>query len=274
MNPAVAAAIIVGSVVAAVAVMLAVRRRAPEGGFFSDSDRASGVFGFLGAGFVILLGFVIFLSFGTYDHARSESEAEAIAVADQFAEAEVMPAAIRDRAQGELICYARSVAKSEWLTMADGQTSPLTNRWVVALEQTGVRLPDATSRQDAALKAWYEAANQREVGRRARLLVAQGEIPVLLWVLIGIAAALVIGYVFLYADPAERWLPQVVMAGGVTALVVASLLAVKVLASPFQNESGSITPVGMEYTLSLVKAELATEGRNLAVPCDMSGSPR
>lgn len=274
MNPYLAAAIIIVSVALAVAVMLAVRRRAPEGGFFSDSDRASGVFGFLGAGFVILLGFVIFLSFGTYDNARVQSEAEATAVADQFAEAEVMPTGVRDRAQGQLICYARSVIRSEWPAMASGMTSPFTDQWVVALEQTGVDLPDRTSRQDAALKAWYAAANERELGRRARLLVSQGEIPLLLWALIGIAALLVVGYVFLYADPVERWLPQVVMAGGVTALVVASLLAVKVLSSPFKNESGSITPVGMEYTLGILKAELAKEGRALPVPCTPTGAPR
>ena len=51
----------------AVAAMLFVRRRAPEGSFFSDGDRASGVFGVLATGFAIFAGFVIFLAFTTYD---------------------------------------------------------------------------------------------------------------------------------------------------------------------------------------------------------------
>src|SRR4029453_8015358 len=50
-------ALIVAAVVAAaVAAMLAVRRRAPEGSYFSDGDRASGVFGGLAPGFPLLLG--------------------------------------------------------------------------------------------------------------------------------------------------------------------------------------------------------------------------
>jgi hypothetical protein len=51
----------------AVATMLLVRRSAPEGSRFSDGDRASGVFGVLARGFSVLLGFVVFLAFESYD---------------------------------------------------------------------------------------------------------------------------------------------------------------------------------------------------------------
>ena len=40
------------------------------------------------------------------------------------------------------------------------------------------------------------------------------------------------------------------MMGGVTVLVVSSLLAVQVLAVPFSGESGSINPASMEYALA------------------------
>ena len=58
--------------------MLLVRRGAPEGSYFSDGDRASGVFGVLATGFSVLLGFIIFLAFDSYDESRSGAEAEAI----------------------------------------------------------------------------------------------------------------------------------------------------------------------------------------------------
>lgn len=53
--------IIVVSVAVTVATMLLVRRRAPVGGFFTDSDRAAGIFGVTGTGFAVFLAFVIFL---------------------------------------------------------------------------------------------------------------------------------------------------------------------------------------------------------------------
>ena len=62
-------ALVVLLVVTAVTVsgMLVVRRRAPDGSYFTDGDRASGVFGVLATGFSVLLGFLIFLAFSSYD---------------------------------------------------------------------------------------------------------------------------------------------------------------------------------------------------------------
>ncbi len=49
----------------AVTAMLLARRNTPDGSYFADGDRASGVFGVLAAGFSILLGFIIFLAFSS-----------------------------------------------------------------------------------------------------------------------------------------------------------------------------------------------------------------
>ena len=70
-----------GVTVVTVTAMQLVRRRAPEGSYFSDGDRASGVFGVLATGFSVLLGFIIFLAFTSYDQSRAGAEAEALVVA-------------------------------------------------------------------------------------------------------------------------------------------------------------------------------------------------
>ena len=84
MNLAIAILIVAGVTAVAIGAMLLVRRRAPEGSYFQDGDRASGVFGVLAAGFAIMLGFVIFLAFERYDAARSGAEQEALFVVQQF----------------------------------------------------------------------------------------------------------------------------------------------------------------------------------------------
>ena len=58
-NPLLAVGVLVVSVAVMVAIMLFARRHAPPGSRVGDSDRSSGVFGFLGAGFVILLYIVV-----------------------------------------------------------------------------------------------------------------------------------------------------------------------------------------------------------------------
>ena len=71
MNVLVGVLIICAVSAAAVTAMLLVRRGAPEGSYFADGDRAAGVFGVLATGFSVLLGFVVFLAFTSYDTARS-----------------------------------------------------------------------------------------------------------------------------------------------------------------------------------------------------------
>jgi hypothetical protein len=62
----------------AVAAMLLVRRDAPDGSYFNDGDRASGVFGVLATGLAVLLGFIVFLAFTSYDNSRVGAEAEGL----------------------------------------------------------------------------------------------------------------------------------------------------------------------------------------------------
>jgi FtsH-binding integral membrane protein len=78
MNVLWASVITVAVTAVAIACMLLVRRRAPEGSYFQDGDRAAGVFGVLATGYAVFAGFVIFLAFTTYDQSRNGAEAEAL----------------------------------------------------------------------------------------------------------------------------------------------------------------------------------------------------
>src|SRR6185295_5476841 len=104
----------------AIAAMLFVRRGAPEGSYFTDGDRASGVFGVLATAFAIFAGFVIFLAFTSYDQSRSGAESEALAVVQQYETAQFLPSNVRPLVAGQLVCYGRSVINQEWPAMREG----------------------------------------------------------------------------------------------------------------------------------------------------------
>src|SRR3954447_12738596 len=112
MNLAWATAIVVACASAAIAAILLVRRRAPDGSYFHDGDRASGVFGVLATGFSVLLGFIVFLAFESYDQSRSGAETEALIVGQQIETAQFLPGA-SSKLTGELVCYARDVVHGE-----------------------------------------------------------------------------------------------------------------------------------------------------------------
>lgn len=275
MNLFLATAIIIASVAAAVGAMLFLRRRAPEGGHFRDSDRASGVFGFVGAGFAIVLGFVVLLTFEGYSNAKAKAKAEdeATAVWEQYdTSALFQPKERRDRIQGELVCYARSVIGHEWPAMKSGERSAVTDGWIERLESEIPAAHIATISDSTAYQQWFEDTKARDDARRGRLLEAANVLPSLMWIMLIAGAGVVIGFTLLYADPLERALGQGMFAGGVTSLIVTSLLAVSLLASPFQNENGSIKPTGMQYTLQLMQDEAVRLGEPVIAPCDPAGA--
>ena len=118
-----------------VTAMLLVRRRAPEGSYFTDGDRASGVFGVLATGFSVLLGFIIFLAFGSYDASRSGAETEATIVAQQVQTAQFLPDFVRraDR-RADLL---RPVGRRARVGRAgSGTLGDRINPWGAAMYQT------------------------------------------------------------------------------------------------------------------------------------------
>src|SRR3954451_16267019 len=129
MNLVWAILIVVGVAAFAVAAMLLARRGAPAGSYFADGDRASGIFGVLATGFAVLIGFVVFLAFESFDTSRSGAEAEARVVVQEFETAQFLPAPVRPLLAGDLVCYARSVVHVEWPQMRSGTLNGLRSPW-------------------------------------------------------------------------------------------------------------------------------------------------
>src|SRR5690349_2432498 len=163
------AVIVAGTVVVTVGVFLLVRQRAPEGGYFSDGDRAAGVFGVLATGFAVLLGFIVFLAFTSYDAARAGAESEARIVAQQVETAQLMPPAVAPILTGELVCYARSVAGVQWQRMEDGTLGEELNPWGAALAKTLLTADPQTPAQQAAYGKWLDETSDREEARQDRI---------------------------------------------------------------------------------------------------------
>jgi hypothetical protein len=274
MNLLFAIAILATSVALAVAAMLLVRRRAPEGSFFTDGDRASGVFGVLATGFAIFAGFVIFLAFSSYDQSRSGAETEALLVAQQLETAQFLAPETRDRLAGQLVCYARSVVEQEWPAMEDGDLGNALNPWGVALFGTIHAAETSSPEQEAAFSKWLDQTSEREQARQDRVHGATGITPTTVWVVLLLTAAIVFAYMLFFADPAEMRRSQAMLIGSATTVVVVTLLAIYALDNPYRPGLGNIRPVAMERTLEILDDARAAIGDDAPIPCDEEGTPR
>jgi hypothetical protein len=263
--------IILGVTTVAIAAMLLVRRRAPEGSYFQDGDRASGVFGVLAGGFAIFAGFIIFLAFTTYDQSRNGAEAEALLVAQQFETAQFLPAQIRDRLSGELVCYAHYVVGQEWPQLESGNASDALNPWAVALFRTLKTAEPQSASEQAAYSKWLDQTSDREEARRDRVHGAANVIPDSLWVVLLVVAVIIFVYMLFFADSGEGAFTQAVLMGSVAAVVTVTLLAIRALDSPYNPGVGQLQPAAMERTLVVLDEERTVVQDTDPPPCDEDG---
>jgi hypothetical protein len=273
MNVFLAAAITLAAVVIAVAAILLVRRRAPDGSYFADGDRAAGFFGVLAAGFAILLGFVVFLAFESYNQSKSGAETEALIVVQQFETAQFLPPAAGRRLGGELVCYARSIVHQEWPRMEAGNQGDVINPWAAAQFRSLKRADPSSPTQESAFDKWLEQTSGRELARNDRIHAASGVIPDPLWVVLIFSALMIFAYMLFFADRAERAVVQGMMIGTVAGVIVATLILIRFLDNPYHPGYGSLKPVAMERTLELLDQAREVVGDQRPPPCDDQGAP-
>ena len=189
--------------VVTIGAMLLVRRGAPEGSYFQDGDRASGVFGVIAGGFAIFAGFIIFLAFTTYDQSRSGGETEALTLVQQFQTAEFLPDATKRRLTGEIVCYGRSVVYQEWPLMEAGNGSDAINPWTIAL----FREPEAGESEERERAGRVLQVARSDLGPRGGTPRSAprrgGHHPGSIWLVLFLIAGVIFAFMLFFADSGE-----------------------------------------------------------------------
>jgi hypothetical protein len=262
----VAALVLVVVVTVAIALKLLVRRWAPMGGWFIEPSRSAGTLSVIGTMFAVMLAFVILFALQSYQRARDGSSVEAIAITELHSVAGAFESPSSDRLQGDLVCYARAVTEDEWPAMRKGQSSELVQSWIDKMGHEFEMTEPRGARQETAYAQWFDLQEHRREGRRERLAQATAVVPLQLWFVLSIGAAVTIAYMCAQADRREGRLIQSIPIGFFSALVTAGLLVVYFLDHPYANEAGSIMPTEMGRTLIVIDHGSAT-------PCDERGIP-
>ena len=265
MNLLVGVVVVLAVTTFAVTAMLVVRRRAPEGSYFADGDRAAGVFGVLATGFAVILGFIIFLAFETYDAARVGAESEALTVAQQVETAQYLPGETREELTGLLICYARSVVGTEWPAMDRGTLGDAFNPWGAQMFQTMRAYQPTTAAEESAYDRWMEQTGVREQARIDRVHGVEGVVPLPIWIGLFVIAAVIFVFMLFFADRAERARTQAMLMGSVAVVISLLLLLLVFFDNPHGDGVGRLEPVAMERSLRLMADAVEIAGIDLSV---------
>ena len=254
----------------AITIMLLVRRRAPDGGYFNDGDRASGVFGVLATGFSVLLGLIVVLAYSSYDQSRGGAQVEAQLVTQQYQTAQFMPPADGPELAAELICYGRYVVYREWPLMEEGAVVDAVNPWGLAMFLTFSSIEPESASEQAAYSRWLEQTSEREVARIDRVQGAAGIIPNSLWAVLLLSSSVIFVYMLFFADSGEHPIVQGLLMGAVIIVITATLFLIRFLESPYQAGLATLQPDSMERSLAVI-AEVEDVAPHAPLPCNESG---
>lgn len=260
---------ILGGTALAVGAMLVVRRVAPPKGFLSGMESADGIFSAAGAGLAVLLAFVIFTVFESYENGREAAGKEAVAAQQMYQTAGFFPDKTEEL-RGDVICYSRSVIHVEWPDMQHGRESAVTQGWVDQLVTTIQQASITGNRQGAALEHWLTLGEDRQEARRTRIAESQPFVPGFVWAILILMVLMVAGFQCLFADPTATAFGQAVAMGAMSATLCSALTLIWVLDRPFNDRGAEIAPSRMQASLTIMSQDAHLPS---ALPCDADGNP-
>ena len=217
----------------------------------------------------LVLAFVIFQTFSSYQDASDAADNEAGAVSTEAEAAALLPSPTGPELVGLLRCYARAVAGPGWASLeATRQTSSISSDADARVAAAVAQAQQQAGANQTPLDEVVTAERDRSDARRVRLAEAEPSVP-------GIVTALLIGSVVITVASTAAFADRRIRASlrwtmlGITALIfTTSLLVILDLDRPFGGLA-KIDPTAMRTAEQQIGA--MPFGDN--PPCDASGAP-
>ena len=130
----------------------------------------------------------------------------------------------------------------------------------------------STPARETAYGKWLDQSSDREAARQDRIHGAVGVIPSPLWVVLFFISIVIFVFMLFFADSGEGAVTQGVLMGSVASVILAMLLLIRFLDSPFHEDVGGVKPVAMERTLRIIDESIEAAGIRVRPPCDERGA--
>jgi hypothetical protein len=215
----------------------------------------------------LVLAFVLFQTFSSYQDASDAANDEASAVSTEAVPAALLPSPTGPDLVGLLRCYARAVAGPGWASLEESRHTSSISDDADARVAAAVAQAQEAGISQALVGDVVAAERARAAARRVRLAEAAPSVP-------AIVTALLIGCVVITVASTAAFADRRIRASlrwtllGVTALIfTASLLVILDLDRPFGGLA-RIDPTAMRA----VEEQIGATSFGANPPCDVSGA--
>jgi Protein of unknown function (DUF4239) len=169
-------------ILVAVAGLLLVQRLVPSRIRQEHNDVAGFIYAVVGIAYAVLLAFVVIVVWEQYEEARDTVETEANELAGVYFLADRFSEPDRERVQGLVRSYARTVVEEEWPLMEEGKTSERASTLLRDLRFSLGNVDASTNRGLVLYDQGLTRLHGVSDARRLRLLEVTQGLPGILWV--------------------------------------------------------------------------------------------
>ncbi|MGO8835652.1 MAG: DUF4239 domain-containing protein [Roseiarcus sp.] len=199
-----------------------------------NNEVAGFKFATIGVIYSVLVAFAVIVVWEKFNDAETAvvHEAAAAATLDRLA-AGPEPASAAARAA--LADYLNVTIEQEWPALAKGERSSEATKALEALYAATLRLSADGARSPAIVGEMLKQLDAVTQARRARLHLAAGVVPGIVWLVLICGAALTVGFTFFFG--AENLHAQVLMTGVLSVLAFMALMVIVSIDHPFTGPS-------------------------------------
>ncbi|MCX5707119.1 MAG: DUF4239 domain-containing protein [Candidatus Omnitrophica bacterium] len=238
---------IVISVISAVSGIFIMRRSIPHKKLKIHNDIAGPLFSTVGVIYAVLVGFIVVVTWQSFDRANLDTQREANCVMDLYTDAGSFPVPVKIELRSLIGKYTKAVVKEEWKTIAWGQASPVAGEALEKIWKFYAGYTPETITQEVFFRESIQKLNQLDEFRLMRIMDSRHGIHPILWMVLITGAAVTVAFSFFFGS--ENLGSQIAMTVLLTIVIVLILFTILELDYPFSGGI-SIRPDAFQYILN------------------------
>jgi len=230
--------------------LLAVRTKFDFRGIGSHHEVGGYMLSVLGTLYSVVLGFMVVDVSAHVQEAKVNIGAEINSLVNLYRISDAFPQQHKEEFENACISYAKAVAEDEWEKMPKGIVS---RRAWESMNQIWAAIKNfkpQTTQDEAFFGAIMENFDNLSSSRRIRLIMAQGRVSPILWMVLVVGAASTIGFTYLFS--VDRLFSQVLMTLLVAITLTLNFYLIVVNSNPFVGDF-RIPPKMFEVTAKVME---------------------
>lgn len=197
----------------------------------SNNEVAGFKFATVGVLYAVLLAFAVVVVWEKFNESENFVAQEAGAAATIYRLADGVEADFRLELRDRLNNYLKAAIAKDWPAMELGGASPIVTEALTGLYKAALKFTPGNAREGVLLAEILHQLDQLTQGRRARLVVAAGVVPWVVWMVLFGGAIVTVGFTLFFGT--ENLRAQTMMTGALALLICSGLLVIVNIDHPF-----------------------------------------